>query len=410
MQVWSDRQRRLAILALILGGAFAASCGGKAHGDPGAVGAGSASEPDVELPGTTAGGTTPEVGGSGVALPSEAGAATGGGANSAGAGGSMVAKGGASNGGEPSVGEAGALTTGEAGAPSAPDCDSVQFEDAELESAVRTALGEPNGRLSAADLSSLTELTTQSIFSLSGIECLRNLGTLDIGSLPPGKVKDLQPLAGLTQLTSLNINRNPVASLEPLGKLPRLQQLFAAKIREQLDVTPLGSAQRLELLDLGGDTLPDLAPLAGAKKLRKLTLREGTVRAPSSIAALTSLEELDATGVFDDVAPLAGLTKLRLLRVSGKTIAHASALGVLENLQLLDMAAAGVADLGFVANLSQLVNLSAYNNQITDISSLNGLGELRSVVLNGNPLVCATQATNLQTLKTRGVEVFSDCP
>ena len=410
MQIQSTWERRLAAFSLAFG-LLAAACGGRSQAadEPGVAHAGSGGEPDVELPGAAAGGTTADTGGGGAPLPTEAGASTRGGAGVA-AGGSVASEGGTSSAGEPGVGDAGAPSNGEGGASSAPDCDLVQFEDAELESAVRAGLGKPTGRLSAADLSSLTELTTQSIFSLSGIECLRNLGTLDIGSLPPGKVKDLRPLAGLTQLTSLNINRNPVASLEPLGKLPHLQQLFAAKIREPLDVTPLGSAAQLELLDLGGDTVPDLAPLAGATKLRKLILRQGSVGAPGSVAALTSLTELDATAVFDDVAPLAGLTGLRLLRVSGKTLAHVSALGVLENLQLLDITSAGVTELGFVQNMSQLASLSAYNNEISDISSLAGLGELRSVVLNGNPLVCATQAANLEALKTRGVEVFSDCP
>jgi internalin A len=402
MQIRRSRDGHLATLVLL--GVVAVACGGRAQGHSGEVVAGSGSDPDVELPGAAAGGAMAESGGRGVALPGQAGVSTRGdaGAGGVGAGGNNAADGGASQGGEPGAGGA--------GAPSAPDCDPVRFEDAELESAVRAALGKPNGELSAADVAGLTELTTQSIESLSGIECLQNLSALDIGSLPAGKVTDLQPLAGLTELQILNINRNPVASLAPLGKLPRLQQLFAAKIPVPLDVAPLGHATKLELLDLGADTVPDLTPLAGATALRKLILRQGSVGEPGSIAALTSLEELEATAVFDDAQPLAGLTKLTFLRVGGKAIAHASALGALENLQLLDIAATGVADLGFVVNMSKLATLSAPSNQISDISSLVGLLELRSVALGANPLVCATQANNLAKLTGRGVEVFSDCP
>src|SRR5262249_21698264 len=152
-------------------------------------------------------------------------------------------------------------------------------------------------------------------------ECLTDVTSLDIGSmLPHGNVTDLSPLARLVKLQEVAIGRNPIASLEPLGKLPELTQIFMQLIPVELDLTPLATAPKLEYLDIEHDTVKDLAPLGSVTTLRELHFRSGTLLKQNGAAQLTSVTYLDAPGVFSDAAPLAGLTQLDRLRLGGKPL------------------------------------------------------------------------------------------
>ena len=90
------------------------------------------------------------------------------------------------------------------------------FEDSELELTIRADVGRLSGPLTSADVAGLTSLTAGAVVSLKGVECLTELTLLDIGSLPPGRVSDLGPLATLAKLERIDLSRNPIASLAPL--------------------------------------------------------------------------------------------------------------------------------------------------------------------------------------------------
>lgn len=342
------------------------------------------------------------------------------------------------------AGDAGAPS--EAGSPSAENggagdeprrtvCNPIAFSDPELEATVRAEVQKPNGPLTSSDVAGLSFLATPSVTSLDGIECLTDLTSLDLGSLPPGKIKDLSPLASLLKLEDISLARNPIASLEPLGKLPKLSQIFLSHVPVELDLTPLATAPTLSYLDIDADTVKDLAPLGSVSTLRSLHFRNGTLLTPTGVAALQSLEELDAPGVFSDATPLAGLSRLQKLRISNRVLSNFALLGGLVNLRLLDINATGVNDIAPVAQMPKLVAFFAHGDQITDISALRGLGQLSLVDLIGNqitdltpladnaslssgsfvyvlqnPLVCAAQAANIQAMQNRSASVVSDCP
>ncbi|HYQ17314.1 MAG TPA: hypothetical protein VEQ58_16190, partial [Polyangiaceae bacterium] len=249
--------------ALWLGVVMLAACGGEAAHSPAraddaqqpASSGGSSSAPTPHGGATPNGGTTSSAGG-----VTTGGNVTTGGAVSAGGGGEI---GGASTneGGEASTnegGEASANEGGEGGAVAEPphgDCDPIVFEDPELELAVRAELGNPTGPLRAADVQGFTQLVTPTITSLKGVECLLDLTALHIGSQPPSKVTDLSPLRGLKKLVDVDLDRNPLASLAPLGELPNLESLYMLKMPVPLDLAPLAGAPKLSNLLMQGDDI-----------------------------------------------------------------------------------------------------------------------------------------------------------
>jgi Leucine-rich repeat (LRR) protein len=225
-----------------------------------------------------------------------------------------------------------------------------------------------------------------------------------------------------------------VASLEPLGKLPKLRSLYLFKMPVPLALAPLATAQALDFLDMDGDTVDDLTPLGSVTTLRQLSLRNGVIAKPSSVSTLSNVQDLDLTAVLTDATPLAGLNNVQKLRIGHKPLTHFSAIVGLVKLQFLDASSAGITDVSALGTLTQLRGVNLASNQISDITPLGDLLELSNVVLVGNqitdlgplaanagigagdsvlleqnPLVCATVAADVQTLRGRGATVSSDC-
>lgn len=314
------------------------------------------------------------------------------------------------------------------------DCDPITFEDSELELAVREAVGKLAGPLTSADVAGLSQLVTPAITSLGGIECLLDLTSLDAGSQPPSQITDLTPLRGLTKLVEVDLDRNPLASLAPLGELPNLERLYLIKLPVTLDLSPLAGAPKLVELYLQSDTVVSFGPLGAVSTLKNLSIDNATVQHPESIAAVTSLDSLLANSVFEDAAPLASLTKLQKLRIAQKPLSHFDTLSVLTELRLLDIANTGVSDITPVARMPQLsaffagfnaisdiaplatldqLNLVALNvNQIDDLTPLSqnlGIGATDFLYLGGNPFSCPDNAPNLSAMRLRGAVVDTDC-
>ena len=103
-----------------------------------------------------------------------------------------------------------------------PDAAIATFEDANLEAAVRAALGVgAEEDLTCALLGTLTHLPADNagIVSLAGIE---NLTGLTILVLHHNSVSDLSPLSGLTSLTDIDLISNEDIDISPLSGLTSL--------------------------------------------------------------------------------------------------------------------------------------------------------------------------------------------
>lgn len=98
----------------------------------------------------------------------------------------------------------------------------VVFQDANLEAAVRGALGKPFGFLTRGDLLELRRLDAQSlqIRDLSGLEFATNLTWLNLAI---NRVTDITPLTSLVNLEVLNLDCNELFELSALAGLLNLR-------------------------------------------------------------------------------------------------------------------------------------------------------------------------------------------
>jgi Leucine-rich repeat (LRR) protein len=212
------------------------------------------------------------------------------------------------------------------------------------------------------------EVADNQLISLAGVDTLPNLRTLRV---PNNRLNDLRPIAGLPKLRTLDIRGNPgISSVTPLSTLPLLGSFFA-----------------------GGDGVSlDLAPLAGRQVLSRIVYRGATLRGGLAfVANLPSLTQVD----FNQT-PL--------------TDAHVAQLAAATSLDRLDLDDTGISDLEPLGALTGGQNLSAVGNQIRSITFLANWPVVTSVNLADNPVESLEGVETLEELNLLDVSssVVSD--
>jgi Leucine-rich repeat (LRR) protein len=310
------------------------------------------------------------------------------------------------------------------------------FADTSLETAVRAALGKPQGLLTGADLLSLKELDAsgRGIADLEGIEQLDSLTSL---VLADNQVADLSPLAGLKQLRFLDLDNNKVSDISSLAGLGQLESAILSR-NEIRDFSPLLGLEHLKSVELGGNPIGEAAlrEFASALAARGVEvigagIGGGVVETPVPVAEppvevpklfadeeveeqvrlavgkegqdelteedLLQVKELYLTALLADSTGTAVIREVNLegiqrlknltrLLVHYHRVSDISYLVGLDKLVTLELRAAGMGDVSALAGLQHLTRLELSINQIEDITSLAGLTGLISLDLSNNRL------------------------
>jgi hypothetical protein len=96
----------------------------------------------------------------------------------------------------------------------------IRFDDAALESRVRTTVGKGTGELYCSDVCAVHRMCARNlgVQSLGGLECLLHLRAVDLSD---NQISDLAPLEGMVELDWLNLDNNPIVDVSPLVTQPR---------------------------------------------------------------------------------------------------------------------------------------------------------------------------------------------
>ncbi len=160
----------------------------------------------------------------------------------------------------------------------------VDIPDPNLRAAIAKARGRaPGTPIAPSDIARLTdfEAGNANITNLARLELATNLQRLDLGYAKVGDewrnsnaVKDLSPLAGLTQLTFLHLPGNSVS-----------------------DISPLADLTNLTWLNLWGNSVSSLSAVEGLTKLTDLWLGDNNISDLSPLVANTGLGKGDTVNV-----------------------------------------------------------------------------------------------------------------
>ena len=103
-------------------------------------------------------------------------------------------------------------------------------------------------------------------------------------------------LAGLNNLTVLNIGGNGLGSISDLSALTGLEMLWATN-SGITDISALSSLSHLSYLDLGGNTITNLAPIDGLSGLQTLLVDSNYI---SDISVLDNKMQLNSVDLSDN--------------------------------------------------------------------------------------------------------------
>ena len=275
--------------------------------------------------------------------------------------------------------------------------------------------------ITPVDMLALTQLDTPNanIQNLTGLEHAHNLRKLNLraeyiegkGSVNSNTISDFSPIAGLTNLTSLDLSRCSVSDVSFLTGLTQLTFLHLGN-NDITDITPLEGLTQLRHLDLSSTSISDVSPLAGLTQLTGLYLYSTSI---TDISALSSLTQLTGLGIsstsISDISALSELTQLRYLYLGWNGISDISPLAGLTQLTQLQLSGNGISDVSALAALTQMEVLYLQDNEILDVSPLVGLDlsgtqwDSTGLYIERNPLSYTSINTHIPAMQAKGIEV-----
>ena len=227
----------------------------------------------------------------------------------------------------------------------------VTFETPLIDEAVRLALAKgPNDTIEYQELATIETLQIWGDAAYQADEDMKlsyNKGFTDV-----------EVYFGDYDGESHQVTRGNIVSLEEISLLKNLRRLDIV-MQNIDDLSPIADLP-LEELNIAGNAISDLSPLAGMNTLVHLNIDYNPV---------------------EDITPVAQLGNLVLFSASDTVIADVTPLGGLYHLEYLYINNARISDVSPLDKL-QLVNCFLENNQITDASALN-VTDMLSV--EGNP-------------------------
>lgn len=292
----------------------------------------------------------------------------------------------------------------------------VIFQSAAMENAVRQALNQPTGQISYSQLAQIRRLAAvgENSFGQEQVFDYRVSCFIDNqfqGDLPPGDIgdEDLQLLAYMPNLEELYLCRQEIQDISPLVQLP-LHTLALCE-NQILDFSPLANLDQLEALYLGGNPGTDYSPLAGLKRLTTLTVEGSGSIGPAVVDNLNFLDglslrklglgltlpkdgnwqpltrqiALEELLLWDPdenaVAAANALSDLKILTIGDYYAPDLTALSGLSGLEVLNIHKGSLESLAGAESLSRLITLSIGYNQVTDLTPLTGLRQLNYLQL-----------------------------
>ena len=222
-------------------------------------------------------------------------------------------------------------------------------------------------------------------------------------SLQKNQIRDVSPLAELTNLTTLFLVRNQISDVSPLARLTRLKELHLSW-NDIRDVSPLAGLVNLEKLMLVRNPITDTSPLANLTKLVDVDVE---ITAPPK-ALIPDVNLATAVREALDLASNALITeqtmqRLTRLDASNRGITDLTGLEDATQLEWLNLINNGISDVSPLAKLTQLAQLGLSNNEIKDVSPLAALTQLGVLHLNNNEIKDVSPLAALTRLRVLGL-------
>ena len=234
-----------------------------------------------------------------------------------------------------------------------------------------------------ADLSAAVNLTHLDLSgnTLRNLEPLTGMVNLQELQLQHNAVTSLEDLSVLTNLTKLDVSFNSIKDLSPLFVCQKLTWLNAGN--NQIDkVYGIEVLTAMTHLDLSHNLLVDVVILKNLTALTELNLSYNSLEFINELSALTNLINFNCSNNKLYYLPIwPKESALSTLDASHNNIESLNPLAKLENLTYVYLDYNNLKTLDPIADCFRLVMVSAYGNDIYDISKLTE----HNIIVNYDP-------------------------
>lgn len=233
--------------------------------------------------------------------------------------------------------------------------------------------------------------------------------------------EDIQDLKYMVNLTRLNLSGNNITDLTPLADLKQLNDLRLAQ-NDITDVSPLAELTNLEYIDLRENpNLTDLSPLAGLTNMQEFSYYNSPVEDLSFMAGWTKMERLEINSITDpDLSALAGLTNVTQIYTNGGGSNNVMPdLSFMENMtKLQEISLWGYyeeLDLSPLKNLTNLTRLTLSRNggnnipaTVTGLDAISGMTKLTELRLDGGGFTSLDPLSELTELRSLNITNYNN--
>ena len=272
----------------------------------------------------------------------------------------------------------------------------------------------PSGQLN--NLSSLVNITSLQIRNtsinaeeLKMIGSLPNLKRLILSNCGLTTASGLETAVGLEYL---DLSQNTIRDLSPLANMTQLQDLYLNHNAIN-DLTQIAGLNKLARLDVSYNLLETLNPIFACPELMYLNAGNNKITSIAGIDRLASLQIFSfANNTIQDISPISSCTGITQLDISENMIADISSLSALVKLDTLNFSRNVVTELPAFEKECALITIDGSHNQLTSLSALEGLENLNNVFMDYNeeldsiePLVNCPRIVQVKVYGTKVAEV-----
>ncbi len=212
-------------------------------------------------------------------------------------------------------------------------------------------------------------------------------------------------LLRLIDLQKIDLSVYPrLRNLEPLAKLTNLRKVNLSGTQIQ-EIVPLKNLTHLEVLDCSNTAITDLSPLKYALELKALRIDSTKVTSIDVLSGMENLDQLSASYTFiSSLEPLSGLKSVRKLNLEKTRIRSLAGLESMSNLEVLVVSDNHIKSLDPLKGLNNLNHLDIDNTLVTSLEPAGELDNLRVLSCNNTLITSLMPLGVLPNLET----VYSD--
>lgn len=204
-------------------------------------------------------------------------------------------------------------------------------------------------------------------------------------------IENLDPLAELSELRSLDCSETNIRNINPIRNLNKLKELNISDTYVD-NISNLKYANVVQNFKADNIRIDDISVVGFFKDLATLSISNTDVYDISSLAKCSNLTTLDLSGTkVNDVEPLSNLAKLYDVNLSNTLLTDVNPLQGLVNLHFLNIENTQVSDITSLSNLGKLNEINFSNTPVTNINILSNMPHLTKIYCD-NSLVSKEMA------------------